>query len=72
MDLKTVCVESLMFNEEGMSGTDKFQSYQLAQKISQGGEVECSAEELALMKKRIGLAWGVNVVGPAWTLLEKN
>lgn len=72
LTLKSVCIESLMFNEEGMSGEQKFSNYQLARKISAGGEVDCSVEELALIKKRIGLAWGVNVVGPAWSLLEQT
>lgn len=72
MNLKLVCIESLMFNEDGMTGEEKFKNYQLAQRISKGGEVECSAEEITSLKKRIGLAWGTNVVGPAWMLLEQR
>lgn len=70
LDLKTACVEALMFNEQGQGGKEKFDAYKLAHKISHGGEVECTAEEISLIKSKVGLAWGANVVGPAWTLLE--
>lgn len=69
--LKAVCIEALMqiVPNEHTSGTVKFERYQLAKKVN-GGEVEITPEEVTMLKERIGVVYGVAVVGPAYTLLN--
>ena len=72
--LKDVCVAPLV-NElgndrESSTGDDKFKRWQLAGRIAKGGVVEISADEVKMLKERIGKGYGAVIVGPAWTLLE--
>lgn len=59
-------------DEQGLSGEDKFARYKLAERLNQGGVQEISAEEIALLKKLIGKAYGPIVVGPAYEALEAD
>lgn len=71
--LGSVCVEALLLNysEEGpISGEEKKSRWDLASKISKVEPTEMVIEEVALIKKLIGRAYGAAVVGPAYTLLE--
>jgi hypothetical protein len=71
--LKKVSIEALMMlsdSDRGSSGEVKFKRYELALKISVGGEVEISPEEAATLKARIGEVYGPAVIGPAWKLLN--
>ena len=52
-----------------MSGDEKVKRWALAQKIY-GGNTEVQAEDVALLKKLIGKAYGVAIVGPAYEMLE--
>jgi len=73
--LKEVSVIALMSSyedERNLPGEQKFERWRLANKIHGGDVVELSIEEVALLKKLIGKAWGPLVVGQAWTLLERG
>jgi hypothetical protein len=70
--LKFITMQALMNNvrgDESLSGHDKFKQYELAQKVNTG-VVELTAEEIALIKERIGLAFHTAIIGPAYQLLE--
>ena len=72
--LKDVCVAALVSelpsDREKADGAEKFKRYILAGKINKGGVVELTADEVTMLKDRIGKGYGALVVGPAWTLLE--
>jgi len=54
--------------EEKVSGEDKFKRFQLAMKCE--GEVDLQVEELATIKKRIGIMCPPLIVGRCWNMLE--
>lgn len=53
-----------------LSGEEKFKRWQLAARISGAKSIDLSAEETALLKKLVGKAYAVEVVGPAFILLD--
>lgn len=58
--------------EKEISGDEKFKRYQLAKKInSSSEECEISIEEAALIKKLVSMAYGANVVGRLYEMMEK-
>lgn len=72
--LKTVAINALTAayaDEKDLSGEDKLKRWELARKIH-GGNNEVSAEDVSLLKKLIGKAYGVAIVGPAYGMLEGN
>lgn len=73
--LAFVATEALMQHvrgDENMSGEQKLRLYRLAGKVVHGGVVEVTAEEIALLKERIGKGYGPNIVGPAYELLDTD
>ena len=72
--LKDVCRLALLDetrkDAEHPNGEERFKRWQLAGRINAGGSVTVSAEEMALLKTRIGERFAAAIVGPAWTLLE--
>ena len=64
MDLKPI------YDDKGMSGEDKVKIWCLAGKIQKEDVVELVAEDVALLKKRVGAAYGPAIVGPAFMLLN--
>ena len=58
-------------DEHGIGGDEKFNRYQLADRISKSTEaIEVSAEEITKIKMLLGKGWGAMIVGPAYMLLE--
>jgi hypothetical protein len=74
--LATVSFMALTANLPGddrMTGEQKVKLYKLAHLVVHAGGVkEVTAEDIALLKDRIGKAFGVLVVGAAWDLLEQD
>lgn len=73
LTLKAACIESLMQitdSDRNASGEVKFKRYELAVKVSAGGEVEITPEEATMLKERVGEVYGPAVVGPAYKLLN--
>lgn len=70
--LGKVCVDALVTVERGASpdGKVSFTRYQLAQKINGQGEVEVDADEIVMLKDRVGKNFGPVVVGPVYIILE--
>jgi hypothetical protein len=63
-------LETILDEDKQSSGTDKFKLDELAHKIYEKKSVVLTVEEIALIKTRIGKAYGPLVVGPAWRLLD--
>ena len=57
-------------DEQGLSGDDKFQRFNLACRTK--GEVDWTAEDIALLKKLIAKAYGPLIVGRAFEALERR
>lgn len=57
-------------DEKNLSGEDKYKRAALATTIGNGGEVKLKAEDVALLKKLIGKAYGPLLVLQAWNMLE--
>jgi uncharacterized protein YhbP (UPF0306 family) len=70
--LKGVAIDALMAvyqDEQNLGGEEKLKRYELALMLSKD-MFEIKAEEVALIKKLIGKAYGALIVGQAWNILE--
>lgn len=70
--LRGVAVDALLavFNDEDrLSGEEKLKRFILAEKIHNGCD-DVTVEEVGLVKKLIGKAFSVIIVGQAWQMLE--
>jgi len=72
--VRGVAIEALFAtfkDEENLSGEEKLKRWELASKIKASPDpVELAVEEVALLKKLIGKAYGALIVGQAWKVLE--
>jgi hypothetical protein len=72
--LRGVCVEALLASyedERALAGEEKLKRWELAMKIKKAQDpADLSVEEISLIKKLIGKAYGALVVGQAWSMLE--
>lgn len=70
--LKDVCQTALLgqYQQEQVDGAEKARRWLLAVNIK--SVVEVSVEEVALIKKLIGYAYGPLVVGQAYQMLESG
>jgi hypothetical protein len=72
--LKEACYQALFAvfqDEQNLAGEEKFKRYGLYQKIKASTDpADLSAEEIALLKKLIGKAYGALIVGQCWNWLE--
>ena len=72
LTLKTVCVNGLLATEtdKNIPGQQKLARFRLAEQINAGGEQNLSAEDVALIKERVGAFYVTLVVGRAFGLLD--
>ena len=56
-------------SENGVSGTENFARYLLAQRLHRG-DTDYSVEDLAKMKELSGNTFAPGVLGPIWILLD--
>ena len=70
--LRNVCCEALLavFPNENEMGEQKLKRWILAEEIHTHNTVDLQAEDISLLKKRIGEGFGPAVVGPAWKMLD--
>lgn len=60
-------------DERALAGADKVKRYKLAQKIHDAaGEMDVTAEDVALLKTLIGKTYPPLLVGLAWQILEAD
>lgn len=76
MSLSTVCVNALLGfdpqEDARLEGTEKLRRFNLAQKLYNGGWVEVTAEEVALLKTLVNRMYAPLIVGRVWQVLESN
>lgn len=58
--------------DDKSSGPEKARCFDVAQRVYKGGVCEVSAEEITLIKDKIGRAYSPIVVGPAYRFLEQK
>jgi hypothetical protein len=68
--LAWVASEALLRATDEKDGQKKYKLYALALKVGAGGEVDLKAEDIALIKARIGEQFAPLVVGRAFDLLD--
>lgn len=70
LTLDGACYLALMVMnpQKPQDGVEKYKAYELYKKIQSGGEI--TAEDVVLLKEKIGDFWSQNVVGAAWDILE--
>ena len=71
-DVAVTALQSQLKDEQDMPGAKKFELYRLAGKVYKNKACHLTAEEIALLKDRIGKVYGPGVVGPAWAILDPN
>lgn len=70
--LDKVCVNAVLSEipDEKTTGEQKLQRFQLAKKIYGAGEIDVTAEEIVLLKDKIGKLYLPLVVGQVFEILE--
>jgi hypothetical protein len=71
--LRKACTEALQTNGlagDTLDGEERYRRYQLAIRIMSEDSPDLSAEEVAKLKRLIGLAFGAIVVGRAYEILD--
>lgn len=68
------CCKAALLNElkcdQNASLEKKLERYNLAMKIHNQDEIELSSEQVSMLKKRLGLSFGVVVVGRCCEILD--
>lgn len=73
LKLIDVAVNALLTPDEKSSGEERFKRYNIALNIhSNSNEADLNVEDVATLKKLIGVTYAPIVVGQAWNMLEKN
>lgn len=60
----------LLQEDQNADSTAKVRMFRLAQRAVDGGEQDISAEDITLIKQRVGKMYGALIVGRAFDLLE--
>ena len=72
--LRGVTIEALLAqftDEPNLGGEEKLTRWELASKIKNSPDpINVTVEELTLIKKLVGKAYGILIVGQAWKYLE--
>ena len=71
--LRAVCVNALMAQleeDQSQTGEQKVKAHSLATRLFNEDEPELQAEDVSLLKDRIGKCFGPAVVGPAFAMLD--
>jgi hypothetical protein len=68
--LKSTIVNALLSPVQKEQGTEKVKKYELAKRIYEADEIELTAEEITLIKSRVGDTFVPIVVGRVFEMLE--
>ena len=68
-DIAGAALMNTIDDDRTATGADKFKLFVLAQKILDN-KGPFTVEDIALLKQRIGKAFGPSMVGPAWNALD--
>lgn len=72
LDVSVLALEAQFDDEKGLPDMEKFKLDELARKIYREKMVALPVEDITLIKKRIGKAYGPMIVGAAWRLLDPS
>jgi len=74
LTLGRACINALLteLRDENQTGAQKFDRFKLAMQIANEPDKDVTAEDIALIKKRVGNNYVAYVVGTIWTILEGN
>lgn len=67
---KSICQDALWTPEQNETAEEKYNAYKLSRKIDSDDEVELKAEDIVLLKKKVGKLYGALVVGLVYDKLE--
>jgi hypothetical protein len=71
MTLRDAAINALFSTSNSQpDGEAKFKVYLLCQRINAEGDVDVTPDEATQIKAAIGQAWGANIVGPAYNILN--
>jgi len=70
--LGSAIINALLVPVQNEKGEEKVKKYELGVRIHQNDEIDLTAEEAALVKKRIGDVYGPIVVGQVFRLIENK
>jgi len=68
--LRMALVNALLSPVQKESGVEKIKKYDLAMKIHKNDKVDLTAEEITLLKARVGEVFPVLIVGQVFEILE--
>lgn len=69
-DVSVNALETLVPEDAKLTGEDKFKMDLLARKVYKAKSVTLTADEVKLLKERIGKLYGATIVGAAWRMLD--
>lgn len=75
LTLRDVCVNSLLSNQQEDKEKEKFERYEVFQKIKKAdkdGMVDLSTEEIVIIKKAVGVFQPPLLLGQAFNMLENK
>lgn len=72
MTIRHACVQALTVADESDTGIQKFERFQLAQKISKEDAPNLKAEEISTIKAAVGKFFFPVIVGRVWNALESS
>jgi len=68
--LKDAIVNAVLSPGQDETGKQKVECYEIARRVFAGGNVELSAEDIVLIKNKVGKVYPPLIVGQAYALLE--
>lgn len=71
--VKDIAVSALFgqyADEQALSGDEKFRRFKLAMTVNDGGSQDLSPEDVVLIKKLVGKAYGPLIVGQVYNVLN--
>lgn len=74
LTLGRACINALLteLQNENQTGAQKFDRFKLAMQIANEPKKDVTAEDISLIKERVGKNYVAYVVGIVWTMLEGN
>jgi len=72
MTLKDVSIQAILTPGKDERPEQKYKNYEIFRKLSEGGEIDLSVEDISYLKRKIGELFPPLIMGQAWDILEKK
>ena len=69
-DVTVQALETLLDEDRKSTGAEKFHMDEIARKVYQNKKAVLTAEQISMIKDRIGKVYGPLIVGAAWRVLD--